>query len=38
MKAVMSESISQSLRDVLLTSDFFKSLRSPFSCDYLIGH
>ena len=38
MKSVMSKSITQRLRDVLLAGDFFKSLRSPFSGDYLIGH
>jgi hypothetical protein len=38
MKPVMGQSVSQGLRDVLLAGDFLKSLRSPFSGDYLIGH
>ena len=38
MQTVVFQGVAQRLRNVFLARDFFKRLRAPFSCDYLITH
>ena len=38
MKTIVLDCVAQSASDWLLSGNFLESLRTPFACDYLVGH